>query len=143
MKKVDAPIGMTMHDKFTIISYHLSGYPSKNISDITGFSVDWLEAVIDALANNQEFKEHALKLNTPPYKSQEKEKTTPEKETKMETTVIPTPETTPQPIITDVPKRRGRRPGSKNKTVKTPSIATGPPKRKGRPPGSKNKKTTS
>jgi hypothetical protein len=69
MKKVDAPIGMTMHDKFTIISYHLSGYPSKNISDITGFSVDWLEAVIDALANNQEFKSHALKLNTPPYKS--------------------------------------------------------------------------
>jgi hypothetical protein len=146
MKKNDSPIGMTMHDKFIIISYHLSGYPLKNISDITGFSVDWLEAVIDALANNQEFKDHALKLNTPPYKeSQEKEKTTPKKETKMENPIISTPElNAPQPIITDAPKRRGRPPGSKGKTPKTPTITTGPPKRRGRPPGSKNKsKTTS
>jgi hypothetical protein len=63
----------------------------------------------------------------------------------METTVIPTPElNTPQPIITDLPKRRGRPPGSKNTGIPTQTISTGPPKRRGRPPGSKNKiKTTS
>jgi hypothetical protein len=61
----------------------------------------------------------------------------------MENTVIATPEPiAPQPIITDVPKRRGRPPGSKNKGIPTQTISIGPPKRRGRPPGSRNKSKT-
>jgi len=132
--------GMTPEDKIKIIAYHLSGYPIKTISGIMGFSMDWLRAVIDALATNREFREHALKLNISKYsgKAEEGGEDIPEKKEKH----LPTGFIT-QPLF---PKEVLAKPISESNLLDDLGIGedietSAPvPKRRGRPPGSKNKK---